>query len=53
MEWLPWNDRDREGTPAEEVEARMMDAGYVLERTVSLAQDKPLNIYIFKINSTG
>jgi SAM-dependent methyltransferase len=47
-EWLPWNEDDREGTSPEDMEVQMKAAGYRLERTESLAVDKPLNIYIFR-----
>lgn len=48
VEWLPWNEEDKEGTTPEEMEAQMKAAGYRLISTEGLAVEKPLNIYIFR-----
>jgi SAM-dependent methyltransferase len=47
-EWLPWNNNDREGTKAEDMEAQMKAAGYSLIRTETLDVAKPLHIYVFR-----
>lgn len=48
VEWLPWNENDREGTSPEDMEAQMKAAGYVLISIESLSPAKPLNIYMFR-----
>jgi ubiquinone/menaquinone biosynthesis C-methylase UbiE len=48
VEWLPWSKSDTEGTEPEVMESQMRRAGYLLVRTENLAEDKPLNVYIFK-----
>lgn len=48
VEWIPWNEKDEEGTYPEQMEAEMNEAGYRLEKTESLELEKRLNIYIFQ-----